>query len=68
MTFNESKARRAEQDERSEARTTIGGDDENPIETDEDPIEGNAPVPGKRDGASLSDEGIEDMGSGQSTA
>jgi hypothetical protein len=38
--------------------------DENPIQTDEDPIEGDAPEPGKREGAGLPDEGIEGKGDG----
>ncbi len=32
--------------------------------TDEDPIEGDGPEPGKREGAGLPDEGIEGKGSG----
>jgi hypothetical protein len=41
--------------------------DENPIQTDEDPIEGDAPEPGKREGAGLPDEGIEGKDEGGKT-
>ena len=39
--------------------------DENPIQPDEDPIEGAGPEPGKREGAGLPDEGFEGKGEEQ---
>jgi hypothetical protein len=38
--------------------------EENPIKPDEDPIEGDGPEPGKREGAGLPDEGFEGKGEG----